>query len=69
MLSTQQTETVILDLNTNYIKPIFMEDKLILKAHIKSQGRTIVHLTGEAYNQKEQLIATATTSFMLLNKR
>lgn len=56
------------DLNVSYHKPIYINDKLIITAYIKSQGKTLIHLTGEAHDKENNLIATATSNFYILRK-
>jgi uncharacterized protein (TIGR00369 family) len=67
-LETKKIEMATIDLSVNYHKPIFENDKLIVAVNIKSLGKTIIHLTGEAYNNEKNLIATATTNIMILDR-
>ncbi|MGI5921002.1 MAG: PaaI family thioesterase [Syntrophomonadaceae bacterium] len=63
---TKHLQIVTLNLNVSYHKPIYVNDKLIVTAFLKSNGKTIMHLIGEAYDTHQNLIATATSSFFLL---
>ncbi len=61
---TQATTTV--DLYTNYHRPIFPGDELIITATVMVKGKTKIHMTAEAYNKEHKLIATATTNYVFL---
>jgi acyl-coenzyme A thioesterase PaaI-like protein len=65
---TNKIEMASVDISVNYIRPIFVNDILTIYAYIKSQGKSIVHLTGEAFNKENKLIATASINIMLLKK-
>lgn len=67
-LSTKQVEMASVDLSINFIRPIFGGDTLQIKTYLRSQGKTIVHLTGEAFDKKNKLISTASVNIMLLGK-
>jgi uncharacterized protein (TIGR00369 family) len=64
--TTNRLDMATLDINVNYHRPIVENDKLIVTVHLKSLGRTIIRLTGEAFNKDKKLIATATANFMWL---
>lgn len=61
---TKVTTTV--DLYTNYHRPIFAGDELIITASIIVKGKTKIHMTAEAYNKANKLIATASTNYVYL---
>jgi uncharacterized protein (TIGR00369 family) len=63
---TNRKATTTVDLYTNYHRPIFAGDELIITASIIVKGRTKIHMTAEAYNQEKKLIATASTNYMYL---
>ena len=65
---TKKAEMASIDLYVNYHRPIFENDKLTVTAYLKSKGKTIIHLVGEAYNMENKLIATSNTNIMLLDK-
>lgn len=67
-LSTGQMEMASVDISVNYHRPIFEKDTLTVTAYLKSRGRNIIHLTGEAYDTENRLIASATTNLILLEK-
>jgi len=56
-----------IDLNVNYQRPIFENDRLRCTAYLKSMGKTLAHIYAEAFDGQDRLIATATTNIMLLN--
>lgn len=58
-----------IDMNVTYHKPIYENDRLIVTVYLKSLGRTLIHLAGEAYDSEKNLIATATTTVILLDKK
>jgi acyl-coenzyme A thioesterase PaaI-like protein len=66
VLLINHLEIVTVDLNVNFHKPIYLNDKLIVTAYIKSQGNTRIHLIGDAYDGNKNLIATATANFYIL---
>ena len=61
---TKATTTV--DLYTNYHRPIFVGDELIITATVMVKGKTKIHMTAEAYNKENKLIATASTNYIFL---
>lgn len=61
---TKATTTV--DLYTNYHRPIFAGDELIITAEVKVKGRTKIHMVAEAHNREHKLIATASTNYICL---
>lgn len=65
---TNRQEMATLDLNVSFHKPIYLNDKLIITAYIKSRGKTLIHLLGEAYDSKKNLIATANSNYYLFKK-
>jgi uncharacterized protein (TIGR00369 family) len=67
-LVTQKIEMATIDLCVNYHKPIFENDKLEVVVYIKSLGKTIINLVGEAYDNEKNLIATATTNMIILDR-
>jgi acyl-coenzyme A thioesterase PaaI-like protein len=43
------------DLYTNYHRPIFAGDELIITATVMIKGKTKIHMTAEAYNKGKQI--------------
>ncbi|MEQ8237535.1 MAG: PaaI family thioesterase [Syntrophomonadaceae bacterium] len=66
---TQTLAMATVDLDVNYHKGIAVGDKLEITTNLKYQGKTIIHMVGEAYNSNHELIASATTNIYLLDKK
>lgn len=62
------TKFVSLDLNTNYNRPIYENDELNIYVYLKYNGKTIVNMYAEAFNNAGDLIATSNTKIMLIKK-
>jgi acyl-CoA thioesterase FadM len=58
-----------IDMAVNYHKPIFEHDRLEVVVQIKSLGKTIINLVGEAFDKEQNLIATAITNIILLDRK
>ena len=43
----------------NYLKPAFLGDSLTGKGKVDHKGNRIIHVSGEIYNQKNELVAKA----------
>lgn len=67
-LTVKKHEIASVDLDVNYHRPIFEDDQLRVTTYIKSKGKRIVYLVGEAYNKEKKLVATATSKIMILEK-
>jgi len=67
--TTKRLDMASLDLDVNYHKPIFEHDKLTVKVWIKSLGKTIIHLVGEAFDRENNLIASSTTNIYLFDNK
>ena len=68
-LTTKSLKMATIDMNVTYHKPIFENDQLIVTVYIRSLGKTIIHLVGEAYDSAGSLIASGTTNITLLDKK
>jgi len=68
-LATNRLDMATIDMDVNYHRPIFENDKLTVTVYIRSLGKTIIHLIGEAFNSDKQIIASATTNVTLLNDK
>lgn len=60
--------TTTLYIHTSYHHPIFPGDELIVKASVRSAGKTVVHMYGEAHNRENRLIASALTDYIHFKK-
>lgn len=63
----QDKRGATIDITTSYQKPIFLGDELIITVYLKSMGKTIVNMNGEAYNKEKDLISTCSTNIMIVN--
>lgn len=69
-LTTERMDVATIDMNLCYHKPIYEKDQLTVTVYIKSQGKTIINLNGEAFDREGNLIATALTNvFISENKQ
>lgn len=68
-LITRSMDMASIDLEINYHRPILVGDKLIVKVFIKSLGKTIVHLVGEAHDSQQNLISSATSNIYLFENK
>lgn len=65
----KQNMVTTVQLAVNYLKPVLQGDKVHYKVKANSRGRTLVSLTGEAYLERDHILAaTATATFMILDK-
>ncbi len=59
---------VTIDIQVHFIRNAKPGDIITIKAEVVSRGKQIIFLKGEAINQKGKLIATSTTSALILNQ-
>lgn len=60
--------TTSLDLNTAFIRPITVKDKEItVKSSVLNHGKSYLILDGQAFNSRNDLVATATSRMQILN--
>jgi uncharacterized protein (TIGR00369 family) len=55
---------VSIDMTVNFIRSVKPGAFVIVRAEFKAKGRKLLHLLAEAYNEKEKLVATATSNLM-----
>jgi len=67
-LATQTPMTTTIDINTSYHRPIFPGEELIIRAEVKTRGKTKVHMVAEAFNGEGKLIASATSTYIHLKR-
>jgi uncharacterized protein (TIGR00369 family) len=65
LLSTEN-KAVSLDLNTNYHKPIYENDQLVISVYLKHKGNTLINMYAEAFNSNDELVATADSKMMFI---
>ena len=68
-VTTQTGATTTMNINTAFHRPIFPGDELTITASVKSKGRTAIYMVAEAYNRENKLIATANTTYVMLNRQ
>lgn len=60
--------TTSLDLNTTFIRPITIKDKeIIIKSSVINKSKSYLILDAQAFNSKNDLVATATSRMLILN--
>jgi len=57
--------SAMVHMNTSYHRPVFEGDELTITARVKTKGRRIVHMEGEAYNREKKLVASAHCDYMI----
>ncbi len=67
-LVTDTGSTTTIDLNTHYHRPVFSGDEITISAVVKSKGKTKVHMHADAFDANGKLIASATTTYIHLNR-
>lgn len=68
-LVTGKMEIASIELSVSYHKPIYVNDLLTTTVYIKSSGKTILYLYGEAFDNQKNLIASSTTNVIILNRK
>lgn len=53
---------VTINLNTEFIRPVEVGDRLTITAKVVSRGMQILYMTGEAVNSKNKLVAIGTAT-------
>ena len=61
-----RSPTTTLALTTNYIRSIGVGDRLTIKARVVGRGFDTMHMSAEAWNSKNKMVATATTNMYFL---
>lgn len=65
----KQNMITTVQLAVNYLKPILPGDCIHYRIKANSRGRTLVSVTGEAFLEREHILAaTGSGTFMILNK-
>ncbi len=66
-VSSGTPSSAMVDINASYHRPVFPGDELTVTARVKSKGKRIIHMEGEAYNKDKKLVASASCDYMILN--
>lgn len=60
--------TTSLDLNTTFIRPITIKDEeIVIKSSVVNKSKSYLILEAQAFNSKNDLIATATSRMLIFN--
>jgi uncharacterized protein (TIGR00369 family) len=62
---TMRKPCVSIDMTVNFVRPVRPGETVVIRAEFKAKGRKLLQLYGEAHNEKNKLIATATTNLMV----
>jgi uncharacterized protein (TIGR00369 family) len=60
---------VTIDITVNFIRPVKAGERVVVRAEFKSRTRKVLWLSAEAFNDKEKLIATATSNLMVVDNK
>lgn len=63
--ATMRKPCVSIDMNVNFIRPARPGETVVIRAEFKAKGRKLLQMYGEARNEKDKLIATATSNLMI----
>ncbi len=63
--ATMRKPCVSIDMNVNFIRPVRPGETVIIHVEFKSKGRKVFQMYGEAFNDKNKLIATASTNMLV----
>jgi uncharacterized protein (TIGR00369 family) len=61
-----RTPCVTLHLNTQFIRPVEPGERLIVRATVLSRSMQVLHMTGEAFNTRSKLVATASATATIM---
>jgi uncharacterized domain 1 len=67
LLLAGKSSVTTIDLNLSYHRPIYAGDSLMVKVYLKSKGKNIITMWGEAFDSSDRLIATATSKLIILH--
>ncbi len=57
------------NISTSYHRPVFAGEILKITAYVKTKGRKKLHMTADACNGEGQLVASATSDYILMEQR
>ena len=63
--ASKTPSSAMVDMSTNYHRPVFEGDELTITARVKKNGKRIVHMEAEAYNRAEKLVASSHCDYMI----
>jgi len=62
---TMRKPCVSIDMTVNFIRQVRPGETVVVRVEFKAKSRTLLQLYGEAHNEKNKLIATATSNMMV----
>ncbi len=62
---TMRKPCVSVDMTVNFIRQVRPGETLVVRAEFKAKSRTLLQLYGEAHNERNKLVATATSNMMV----
>jgi len=62
---TMRKPCVSIDMTVNFIRQVRPGETVVIRAEFKAKSRSLLQLYGEAHNEKNKLIATATSNMMV----
>ena len=65
-LVTTRTATVSIDLNTQYMRPVKIGQRLTVTAEVILRGFSSIYLTAQAFSEAGKLVATASTNMHII---
>ncbi len=66
--ATMRRHCVSIDMTVNFVRPVWPGETVVVRAEFKSKSRKLIQLYAEARNEKQKLIATATTNMLVYDK-
>jgi len=63
--TTMRKPCVSIDMTINFIRPAMPGETLVIRGEFKAKGKKLLQMYGEAHNEKNKLVATATTNLMV----
>ncbi len=67
--ATMRKPCVSIDMTVNFVRPAMPGESVVVRAEFKSKSRKLIQLYAEAHNEKQKLIATATTNMLVYDNR
>ena len=58
-----------LSLNTQFMRPVEPGDHLTVRANVISRGAQVLQMTGEAFNSRNKLVATASATAIVIESK
>ncbi len=62
---TMRKPCVSIDMTVNFIRQVRPGETVVIRAEFKAKSRTLLQLYGEAHNERNKLVATATSNMMV----